>query len=101
MAPGPINSRWSVLGRWNYSMFDNKTLEALGGFAYNAGCWGVRVVAHRFATATTDATTSVVVQLELNGLASLGSNPLSLLQENIGGYMKPTSQPQPGPFPIY
>lgn len=102
-AQWPINSRWTVLGRWNYSMFDNRTLEALGGFAYNAGCWGVRVVAHRFATATTDATTSVVVQLELNGLTNLGSNPLSLLQQNIGGYMQPgtQSQPQLGPFPIY
>jgi LPS-assembly protein len=37
-------------------------------------------------TTQADSTTQFFVQLELNGLASVGSNPLSILHRRIPGY---------------
>lgn len=82
----PIAQNWQLLGRWNYSLQDNKTLEALGGFEYREGCWAVRVVAHQFQTATQRDTNAIFLQLELSDLASLGTNPFNTLKQNIGGY---------------
>jgi LPS-assembly protein len=82
----PIDSRWTAVGRWNYSLRDGRTLEALAGIEYNDRCWTLRVVAHRFATTTSDASTSIFVQLELSGLSRIGTSPLDVLRRNIGGY---------------
>ena len=35
---------WSVIGRWNYSIVDEKTLEGVIGVEYNGGCWAFRIV---------------------------------------------------------
>jgi LPS-assembly protein len=92
-AQWPLSGQWTLLGRWNYSLRDGRTLEALGGFEYNGGCWFFRAVAHRFATATQQASTSVFLQLELNGVARIGSNPLDALRRNIAGYARPDVEP--------
>lgn len=84
----PVSGQWTVLARWNYSLLDERTLEALGGIEYNGGCWVFRAVAHRFATATQEASTSVFLQLELNGVSRIGSNPLDVLQRSIAGYVR-------------
>jgi len=85
-AQWPIDGRWTAVGRWNYSLRDGRTLEALAGIEYNDRCWTLRVVAHRFATTTSDASTSIFVQLELSGLSRIGTSPLDVLRRNIGGY---------------
>jgi LPS-assembly protein len=60
----------------------------LVGFEYNADCWSLRVVAHRFAIATDQFSSTFFVQLELNGLSRIGSSPLETLRRNIGGYFQ-------------
>ncbi|MEF8698950.1 MAG: LPS assembly protein LptD [Candidatus Accumulibacter sp. UW20] len=82
----PISGRWQAVGRYNYSFLQDQPIEIIGGLEYNAGCWAVRTVVHRLQTSEADATTQFFVQLQLTGLASLGSNPLSLLQRRIPGY---------------
>lgn len=82
----PIATNWQVVGRWNYSLQDRKTLESLAGVEYQSGCWAVRVVAHRFQTGTQQVSDAIFLQLELSGLAGLGTNPLNVLKQNIGGY---------------
>lgn len=89
----PLTSEWAILARWNYSLFDKRTLEALGGFEYNGGCWAFRIVGHRFATATQQASTSIFLQLELNGVSRIGSNALDVLRRNIAGYVKQDPRP--------
>jgi LPS-assembly protein len=88
----PIANNWQLVGRWNYSIQDRKPLETLAGFEYRSGCWAVRVVAHRFQTGTQKATDAIFMQLELSGLAGLGTNPLTVLKQNIGGYTKSAPQ---------
>lgn len=74
------------VGRINYSMKDSRITDSLAGFEYDAGCWIARVVAERVSTGRTEATTRLMLQLELVGLSRLGSNPLAVLKENIPGY---------------
>jgi len=82
----PLGQGWYAMGRWNYSMLENRPIEGLAGIEYDAGCWQARTVLQRVSTATADANYALYFQLELGGLASIGSNPLSLLQRGIPGY---------------
>lgn len=83
-----FNQRWSTLARWNYSIPDRQVVEALAGLEYNGGCWALRLVAHRLATSSTQVNTSLFVQLELNEVSQLGTNPFDTLKQNIPGYTK-------------
>ncbi len=59
---------------------------------YDGDCWAFRIVAHRFVTATRNEVNSIFMQLELNGVSKLGSNPLTLLRRNISGYHRQDPQ---------
>jgi LPS-assembly protein len=74
------------VGRINYSMRDSRITDSLAGFEYDAGCWIGRLVAERISTGRAEATTRLLLQLELVGLSRLGSNPLAVLKDNIPGY---------------
>lgn len=82
----PVNDRWNLVARWNYSLEDSKTLEALGGVEYNAGCWILRAAIHQLATTIDKSSTSFFLQLELNGLGRIGSSPLDVLHRSVPGY---------------
>jgi LPS-assembly protein len=84
----PIAANWTAVGRWNYSTRDKRTLESLAGFEYDGGCWTFRAVGHRFATALNTVSSSIFLQLELNGVSRIGSNPLDVLRRNVGGYTR-------------
>jgi LPS-assembly protein len=77
---------WYSVGRINYSTFDSRLTDAVLGVEYDAGCWIGRVVAERLSTGRSEATTRLLLQLELVGLSRLGSNPLTMLKDNIPGY---------------
>ncbi len=74
------------VGRANYSLKDSRVTDAILGFEYDAGCWIGRVVAERVSTGRSQATTRLLLQLELVGLSRIGSNPLKVLRDNIPGY---------------
>jgi LPS-assembly protein len=94
----PIRQGWFAIGRYNYSFQDGRLLEGVGGLEYNAGCWVVRFVVQRLQVATQLASTSYYIQLELNDLAQIGSDPFDLLKRAIPGYTATntrTDQPLP------
>ena len=94
----PVMPGWFVMGRYNYSFFDRRLLEGVGGLEYNAGCWVVRFIAQRLQVATQLASTSYFVQLELNDLAQIGNDPFDMLKRTIPGYTATntrTDQPLP------
>lgn len=74
------------VGRVNYSMKDSRITDSLVGLEYDAGCWIGRIVAERVSTGSSEATSRLMLQLELVGLSRLGSNPLKVLKDNIPGY---------------
>lgn len=82
----PLSGGWYGVGRYNYSTYDNRLVEGVMGFEYDGGCWVGRVVLQRLATLTKQYNNSFFFQIELNGLAKLGSNPLELLKRTVPGY---------------
>jgi LPS-assembly protein len=84
--------KWQTVARINYSLQDHRILEGLAGLEYNSCCWSLRVVLQHLVTATQRSTTAAFVQLELNGLMQIGSNPLQVLQRSIPGYTRIGSQ---------
>ncbi len=74
------------VGRINYSTRDRRLTDGIAGFEYDAGCWIGRVVAERTSVGRSEATTRLLLQLELVGLSRIGSNPLKVLKDNIPGY---------------
>lgn len=84
----PIAKRWQGFAAMNYSLRDEKLLAGLLGLEYNACCWSLRLVASRFTTATQSSSTNIFIQLELNDLMRIGTNPIRVLQQSIPGYTR-------------
>lgn len=83
----PLSRQWYGLARWNYSLREDRPIEGLAGVEYDAGCWQARGVMQRVSTATDeDPNYALFFQLELGGLASIGTSPLNLLRRSIPGY---------------
>ena len=87
----PLTQRLYGLTRINYSISDNHLVEGLLGLEYNGGCWAVRSVIQRLATAQNSRNNAFFIQLELNGLGRLGSNPIDVLKQSIPGYENTTN----------
>lgn len=85
-AQWPLWRRISAVGRWDYSISDAKLLEGVAGLAYNGDCYQIQAVVHHLTTGLTTASNAIYFQLQLGDLASVGSNPFSLLQRNVTGY---------------
>jgi LPS-assembly protein len=86
-----------AVGRVNYSTRDSRFTDSIAGFEYDAGCWIGRVVAERLSVGRSEATTRLLLQLELVGLSRIGSNPLQVLKDNIPGY-KLLREDRKGPY---
>ncbi|MBL8352300.1 MAG: LPS-assembly protein LptD [Burkholderiaceae bacterium] len=101
-ASGGCGGTLYAVGRLNYSLRDSRMTDSLIGGEYDTGCWIARVVAERLSTGRTEATTRLLLQLELSGLSRLGANPLQVLKDNIPGYRllrEPRGSPIPNPEP--
>jgi LPS-assembly protein len=85
--------RWLVypgfhaIGRWQYSLRDDITLDSFLGVELESCCWRLRLIGRRFIrdiNRTED--TAVFAQLELKGLVSLGKDVDSFLERTVRGY---------------
>jgi LPS-assembly protein len=97
-AQWPLFGRWYGVGRYNYSLQDSRVVEAVGGLEYAAGCWTTRVVVQKFVLTAGTSSSSIFLQLELNGFSRLGSNPLETLKRNVPGYQR-INAPAPDRMP--
>jgi LPS-assembly protein len=88
----PLAKHWNGVGRWNYSFANKQLLDGTAGVEYDSDCWALRVVMKRFAVAYQMTTTAFFVQLELDGMARIGSDPLQALRMSIPGYTKTNIQ---------
>ena len=86
----PLSARWYGVARLNYLIKEQDIGQSLIGAEYRADCWIFRFVGQRTPTAQGIVNTTVFLQLEFNGLSSLGSNPLTALRANVPGYQKLT-----------
>jgi len=89
----PIGKQWNAYARYVYSLLDDKPIERFAGFEYASCCWRVRFVGRKFVsnrTGTQD--TGFYLQLELTGLASVGSAADAFLTGAIRGYERPDTK---------
>jgi LPS-assembly protein len=82
-----------AVGRVDYSVTDSRATYAIGGVEYDAGCWIGRVLVERTSTGSQQSTTHLVLQLELNGLSTLGTGSLRVLSDNVPGYQPLRNDP--------
>ena len=85
----PLSKDWNFVGRYNYSLRDNKSLEQFFGLEYESCCWGLRLVSRRYVS-TRDGSrdSSIGIQLVLKGMASVGARTDRLLERGILGYSR-------------
>ncbi len=83
---GQGGGRYYSVGRLNYSVPDEKLVDAVVGLEYDGCCWISRVVLQRTQIGVAVATTRILFQLELIGFSRLGVNPLEVLKQNIPRY---------------
>ena len=92
-AAWPIGRNWNAFGRVVHSLRDDSTLERFAGFEYKSCCWRVRAVARRFISNSQGTQeTGFQLQLELIGLASVGTDANAFLERSIRGYSPETSR---------
>ena len=87
------SNRWLLDGRVNYDFTYGWLLNFVGGIEYNGGCWDVKTVYEDFITNVNQVNTAFYLEVELKGLASLGSDPTTDLKVNIPGYMPINNTP--------
>lgn len=83
----PVSRSIGFIGRWNYSLEDQTTLESVGGVEYESCCWAIRAAARRFlSTADGNFDTGIFLQVEFKGLAGLGRQTESFFRHTVPGY---------------
>ncbi len=83
----PINDNWSLVGKFERDLKNDRFLETLGGVEYTNCCWKTRLVARRFLTSDNVTYDNVpFIEFELKGLGNLGTGATDLLEEQIYGY---------------
>ncbi|MGB8327463.1 MAG: LPS assembly protein LptD, partial [Steroidobacteraceae bacterium] len=89
-AAWPLAQRWNLFAKAVYSVPDRKLLERFAGFEYRSCCWKLRLIGRRYVSSRTgESDTAVLLQLELNGLASVGTPADAFLAGAIRGYSPP------------
>ncbi len=69
----PLNERWSLYSRVNYSLADSELQEGLIGLEYESCCWALRVAARRYLKDRQGGTRDgLFVELRLKGLGAFG-----------------------------
>ncbi|MGQ0503430.1 MAG: LPS-assembly protein LptD, partial [Panacagrimonas sp.] len=78
----PISGSWLLAGRTRYSLQDSESRESFLGVEYGTCCWAVRVSHRRFiSNSSGDMDSGVYVQLQLKGLANIGTGSAELLPD--------------------
>jgi LPS-assembly protein len=83
----PLGRKWHAVGRWNYSIKNNRTLETIAGVGYESCCWNLQVVGRSYVNDKNGGrTTGIYLQAELKGLTGIGKQVDSVLEHGILDY---------------
>jgi LPS-assembly protein len=90
----PVAKDWNAYARMVYSLEDETMLDQFAGLEYRSCCWRLRLVARRYVSDRTgNRDTSILLQLELNGLSNVGVGADAFLERSIRGYSFDAAQP--------
>ncbi|WP_434110490.1 LPS assembly protein LptD [Methylocaldum sp. GT1TLB] len=89
----PFAKGWNAIGRWQYSLLDQVTLESFLGIERETCCWRFSLIGRHYINDVRTgvnggnvANNGVFVQLELKGLTRFGDQVDRFLQRSISGY---------------
>jgi LPS-assembly protein len=97
----PISRQFSVFARYVYSLQDNlskgeqpQALEKFAGLEYSSCCWRMRLLGRKsVSTRTGEQDSGIYLQLELTGLASVGSAADASVAGAVRGYERSATKP--------
>ncbi len=91
-----ISEKWQLYARQVYSTREDKSLDRFAGFEYGGCCWSVRLLARNYvSTRTGESDNSVLLQVELKGLSSVGTQNDTFLERGIRGYSPASASTDP------
>ena len=84
----PLNDRWSLIGRYYYSLLDRTLLETFAGAEYDSCCMAMRVLLRRYINAIGQVkpNTGLYLEFEFKGVGGTGTRTESFLRHAILGY---------------
>jgi len=87
----PVGRNFTLIGRWNYSLEQERDLETIAGISYESCCWSMIVALQRnlvqSSTVDEDYNNSILFQLVLKGLGSVsGDSAVDKLKQSILGF---------------
>ena len=86
----PLTDRLAMVGRWNYSLQENRSLETIWGLEYESCCWGARLIGRRFLRNTQgEFENGFFMLVHFRGLGGCGQDATALLRRGIPGYVDP------------
>lgn len=90
----PLFKDWRFIGRWQYSLLYNRTLDSFLGVERETCCWRFTVIGRQYLNGANldrepTTNTAVFIQLELKGLTRLGDQVDRFLYRNLSGYRLP------------
>ena len=82
-----LSPAWQLYARQVYSTKENKSIDRFAGFGYAGCCWRVRLLARNYVSNRTgESDNSVLLQVELTGLSSVGTRSDTFLENAVRGY---------------
>ncbi len=94
----PVSPQWTLIGRWNQDITNDRNLELFGGVRYESCCWNATLLWRKWldrddlvATPERDLETEngIFLSVQLMGLAGIGDSLDSILGRSIEGYEPP------------
>lgn len=83
----PLSAEWRAVGRWAWSLRDERSLETLGGFEWRSCCMAVRVLARDYIRDFGgERNRGIYLEVELNGIGRFGRDSERLLSDVILGF---------------
>jgi LPS-assembly protein len=90
-----LSPNWQLYARQVYSTKENESIDRFAGFGYAGCCWRLRLLARNYVSNRTgESDNSVLLQVELTGLSSVGTRSDTFLENAVRGY-SPASAANP------
>jgi LPS-assembly protein len=84
-----LSPAWQIFARQVYSTRENKSIDRFAGFEYGGCCWRVRLIGRNYVSNRTgESDNSVMLQVELTGMSSVGTEGDTFLERGIRGYSR-------------
>jgi LPS-assembly protein len=91
-----VSPAWQLYARQVYSTLEDKSIDRFAGFEYSGCCWRLRLLGRNYVSNRTgESDNSILLQVELRGLSSVGTRSDTFLERAIRGYSPASYSTEP------